>query len=943
MQNDNIKIPSVKESLSVHFKAIKNYIEYANNTTKATEKHRFSKTYDARLGINCLNNAISYINSKAKDWFKTKEEFMEFAKSYGFKTKRTEIAELEESIADEDYFKKVEEVMKTINLDLFDKIEEIISPEESVQFRKAVEGNGKFEFERSHVHLLNDKVNELKNNIPNNLSKEEKDDYIKALDNINAKVLKKVEDGFIEGSIEDEAKLIKTYAKYGDNPPIAGSNEKPTKDGLIKYADSLGFSEKEKEAFLKYEVGTFSSSFDFYEESPDKIEKHHKIFSTIFEKVPRMKLGDDVKNNIIGLSQLVNKSGIFKEYTSGETGSKEYGFLTFFNKQIEIYKLLNQDISKLSDEEKKKYSQEVIKKSNELNDIEAKYDEVLDYINKNFDMDKITISGNIYSGRPPAGLLEKWDNKNARAGVILNGLAQLYGACKNANMSIEEYLNDPEKGMRQSYENAASKIKNNYILPREGNSLGKRIARACVNSSELRYYIGAVIFSNSRGIEFLYHVDTDRENAAKNVLAEALIATECSEEQRGSKEYLRLDDNSLIAEPNYDNLMNVLLFGDDKENIFETCDNYYTKEFKKLPALTANDYMEKYKKMMENPSETFKKITEDIKDFIKEREIIRKENQERAKNGGKELSTVDDISAEHLVVASKFMLENMLTANKKTLKDIKDPIARKNIQAFLKNPAKALDKMFPNQLGMDKDDLQKFEEKIQVATNVRSQTLQNNFIDIMMKNGVPKEVINNQNDKAGMYKVLDDHPIGFFEGIFSTKATRNYRKLINALDGLYDPESSGFGKVDKVAKAAEAYLEHKYKGGKTIDDLKGEAKERAKFCENIIESYKKSFKLEADLFLNKNVTDNKKEKTINQEEKIVDKALDNPKEVNNNLENEKEVNVIVDKEPERKSVFGLEGDVDIENNKIKKTESTKTNTKVKVVEKEDVKDMNHLN
>ena len=872
MQNDNIKIPSVKESLSVHFKAIKDYIEYANKTTKATEKHRFSKTYDARLGINCLNNAINYINSKAKDWFKTKEEFMEFAKSYGFETTRTEIAKLEVNIAQEDYFKKVEEVMKTINLDLFDKIEESISPEESVQFRKAVEGNGKFEFERTHVHLLNDKVNELKNNMPNNLSKEEKDDYIKALDNINAKALKKVDVGFVERSIEDEAKLIKTYAKYGDNPPIAGSNEEPTKDGLIKYADSLGFSEKEKEAFLKYEVGTDSSAFDFYEEKPNKIEEHHKIFSTIFEKVPRMKLGDDVKNKIIGLSQLVNKSGIFKEYNSGETGSKEYGFLTFFNKQIEIYNLLNQDISKLSDEEKKKYSQEVIKKSNELNDIEAKYDEVLDYINKNFDMDKITINDNLYSGRPPAGLLEKWDYKNARAGVVLNGLAQLYGACKNANMSIEEYLNDPEKGMRQAYENAASKIKNNYILPREGNSLGKRIARACVNSSELRYYIGAVIFSNARGVEFLYHVDTDRENAAKNVLAEALIATGCTEEQRGAKDFLRLDDDALDSVPNYDNLMNVLMFGDDKENIFETCDNYYTKEFKQLPALTANDYMKKYRKMMENPAETFKKITEDIKDFIKEREIIRKENKERAENGGKELSTTDDISAQNLVVASKFMLENMLTANKKTLKDIKDPIARKNIQAFLKNPAKALDKMFPNQLGMDKDDLQKFEEKIQVATDLRSQTLQNNFIDIMMKNGVSKEVINNQDGKAGMYKVLDDHPIGFFEGIFSTKATRNYRKLINALDGLYNPKSSGFGKVDKVAKAAEAYLEHKYKGGKTLNDLEGEAKERAIFCENILKAYKKSYKYEVDFVLNDKNLNTVQEEKIN-DEKVIDNTV----------------------------------------------------------------------
>ena len=185
-----------------------------------------------------------------------------------------------------------------------------------------------------------------------------------------------------------------------------------------------------------------------------------------------------------------------------------------------------------------------------------------------------------------------------------------------------------------------------------------------------------------------------------------------------------------------------------------------------------------------------------------------------------------------------------------------------------------------------------------------------------------------------MYDVRNEHQIGFFEGFFNTKATKNYRNLVKAIDGFGDPNSKYYSKPEKVALAAKAYLDHKYKNGKTIDDLKGEAKERAKFCENLLASYKKSFIVEADLFLNKNVTDNKVEKTIHQEEKIVDKALDNKKEVNNNLENEKEVDVIVDKEPERESVFGLEGDVDIEKNKIKNTQSGKSITKAKVTEKE---------
>ena len=63
-----------------------------------------------------------------------------------------------------------------------------------------------------------------------------------------------------------------------------------------------------------------------------------------------------------------------------------------------------------------------------MNELEAKYDKLFEYIKNHFDMDKIITNQNIYSGRPTkgdvGGLLEKWDYKNARPGVIINGLAQ---------------------------------------------------------------------------------------------------------------------------------------------------------------------------------------------------------------------------------------------------------------------------------------------------------------------------------------------------------------------------------------------------------------------------------------------------------------------------------------------------------------------------------------
>ena len=202
---------------------------------------------------------------------------------------------------------------------------------------------------------------------------------------------------------------------------------------------------------------------------------------------------------------------------------------------------------------------------------------------------------------------------------------------------------------------------------------------------------------------------------------------------------------------------------------------------------------------------------------------------------------------------------------------------------------------------------------IKLRNEVSGGSLENNNSHVRLleekineiKESSPTKENNNIND------MIKNHEVGFFEGLFNTKATRNYRNLYKTIKNVFDPESKEYGKIDKVAEAAKAYLDYKYKGGKTIDNLSGEAKERAMFCENIVNVYKKSFLAESDIIKDNNVNDVKTEKINDNEEKV------------------KVANIT---EPERKSVVGLQDDVDIENNKIKKTENTKTNTKVKVNE-----------
>lgn len=889
---DKIENVSARRSLAIHHNAIKKYMDFASNA-KNDEERKLENSYDALLGLKCINNAISFIDERLDTWFDNKEEILNTAKTYGFEIDGNHIKKFESIIGNES--------LKNININFFNKIEEKLTIEQILEFRKEVKGNGALEFERNNVHVLDGKINKIKNNIPENLSQEEKEEYIKALDNINAKVIRKLDDDFVESTIDNDSRLRKIEAK----------------STLRKFVDSIDVSEKDKEVFVERDRKYTPGEINFRLEN----KEHHKVFADIYEKRPHIVIDEAVKNNIKGLVEVANETGLFNDSKAGEGGEKIYGFVPFFSLQYELNKLINKDTSSYTDEEKKKYREEVIKKSNEMNELEAKYDKVFDYIKKHFDMDKIITNQNIYSGRPTkgdvGGLLEKWDYKDARPGVILNGLTQFLASVKDAGVSVSEFMDDPEKAMRLCIENNIKEAEKPYILPKEGNSLGKRLARAASYDESSYAKISNANFGLTRATEFLFALDPNKDRTIRNMQSEALYTKGLQELIHPGSEFLVYDPSA--PKPRYDNLVNILMFGDEaKDNIFEPCPEFYNYEFKKTMDL---NLMNKYKEMKEDLGKAFENIATAVKDFISESAIINKEDVNE--------SYTENILPEHVAVAGKIALENMLKTNNMTLDDIKDPVVRDNIQAYLENPISALGNMFKDKLGLDDEAFEELEgQTLEAVAEQKLINFTNAFSDKMKE-------IDPSKDKITMFNVKEEHKIGFFEGFFNTKATKNYRNLINAIDGFADPESKYYGKPEKVALAAQAYLDHKYKNGKTIDDLKGEAKERAKFCENLIKTYKKSFPLEADLFLNKNVNDNKEEKTINQEEKIVDKALDNKKEVDNNLENEKEVKVIANnEEPKRESVFGLEGDVDIENNKNKKTQSTKTNTKVKVTEKE---------
>ena len=885
-------IQDAKDSLALHHNAVKEYLEFSRQAKNHEEK-RFDKTYDAYLGLNCINNAINFINKKSDEWFENKEDVLNIAKQNGFEIENGRIKKFDSGFKSKG--------LENINLEFFDKIEKIIKTDAAIELSNAIKGDGNL-FERTHVHVFDEKINEIKNSIPESFTKEEKEEYIKALDNINAKVFRKNDENFMEQVIDGDGQIIKMEAK----------------SGFSKFAESLNVSEEDKKVLVQRDKEKGEFLIDFRIDTQEQYE----TFANVDEKRPRIGASEETKDKIKKLSKVVDETGIFNLFGSGETGAKGYGFSTFFKKQEELNKLLKKDISAFTDEEKKEYSKELIKKSNELNELEEKYDKVLNYINDNFDFNNISINENVYSGRPfldvPVGILEKWDYKNARAGVILNGLAQVYGTAKEAGVSVDKVIDNPEKAMKLFMENRVKDVKKTVILPKEGNSLGKRLARATYyNRSDFQRLDSATMVL-ARTIEFMSQVDLDKNRAIQNLQLEAFVSKGLLELNKSSINYLNMDPASFSPVPNYNNLINILMFGDDaKENILETCEGFYNSNFKKV---FNPNYMDKYKQMIKNPGEVFNNITNMIKDYFKESEIIYKELDDLVKKSDN-IYYIKSILPEHIVVASKVMLENMLKANNMTIEDIKDPIARENIQNYLDNPTKVISNMLKDELGFDDKRCESFEDKIQNAINdyskSRANTLKNKYNDRMTQtdNNIKEKTI------TGMIK---NHKIGFFENLFNTKATKNYRNLVNAINGLSNKESEYYGKPEKVALAAQAYLDHKYQNGKTINNLSGEAKQRAIFCENLLKVYKNSFSAEVDF-------------NLNNEPSFKIENANNQKEVENNILNEK-ANVIAEQEPERESVLGLETDTNIEkgNKKVQKAKEERANEK----SNEKIQDMN---
>ena len=688
------------------------------------------------------------------------------------------------------------------------KVDELIERYEKYQLPKPIENHP---FKKITTSIVNE-LDELK------LNENQINDYTEALNYIN--------DQFI---------TLKNKFDVNDMVDLISLNrDKEAKSHIKTYANEIG-ADGEKLESMKDNWNSLNFN------SNDTSKK--MALSPFVQPENEPVYSEEFKNKVLELDKLITEKGLIPDGAVGETPYKDYGFIDYYTKAFEIKEsLLN--YSKLTDEnEKKDTLQEILTKTNELKDVKNKYNDVMDYIKQNFDLSKVGLNGNIYSGRIldtsnkleeyRPNLPKEWDFENAGYGIILNGFAQLKGAAKLAGVSIEEYMNNPNKALLQGAKNVVKDIDSKYILPTKDNdgndiSLGKRIAHIAVMDSDAYSRPLDVYSKSTRATEFLNNASEYDENTSKNIISTA-----------AANALISMYDHSSSAlfydkgRPDYESLQNLFLVGDDAENLMELSKNYFRDDATKPNLDEIYKLKMDVKKNVNAVNET-RRVMATLKDYLKERYkmYVDRRNDPEAK-----VALEDELEPAVLFVAAKNYMNDFIYNNNIDLLNY-DKKQRNEVMEFLNNPLQAFVNKYidePNLLRTDSEG-----KLIDTFDGINS-SFKREF-DRLHKKAGDKFVqsfddLNKQtkgrNAGKSISQILNDNKGGYFERKFDS-SSREYKALVSSIDAATDPGSPTYGDLNGVKLYAQKYVDHKLPEGANFDKLSENEKRRVEFCHTII-------------------------------------------------------------------------------------------------------------
>ena len=756
----------------------------------------FPKTYKAMENSEHINSFIALINKNKEKYFGSVDAYNNFLKENDNLFSKIDVNEIPHTYRSEHLYTGL------FNYEVF--------------------------FDNMEKAIGSDKVDSLCNDF-NTLLENKSDNIIKPLKPYTNDIKKE-----LDGLLKDDINL----EKYKEDLDFVSDHIIEKENTLLVdvIIDDINLG-RDKEALKSLEDYAIKNNlnpeeFKNYNTSNVKLDimpNSKKIVEDTKELGKNVKYPDELKNKLLKLDEKIKEIGVPSKYALGEEGDKFYGLCDYFEKAKEITALVGTYKNKTTPEEKINQIKEISLKKEELEVIEKKYDELFAYIKENFDLEKIGLPGNVYSGRKhdfypdhveafTPNLPKKWDEENAAIPVILNGFCQLKGAALNSNVSLLEYMNNPVDNFLKGATKVAEDIDKKFYLPRsEENTLGKRIAHTLITTENSHAALNGYIIS-ARGMEFLNNVDELNEETIPNYISSNIGVN-----------YYYLFDHSVRKmymnnnEPDYDSIKNLFAMGDKTDKLYEISENYYNTNVEKGSVLDYK-YFVTHDNNLRNPKEELDRVLNTLKDYtLERRRIIR--NPEAYVGEDEQLE--EKIEYTQVILGAKQYFNDYLVMNKKDIVNINKNDS-KAIMDFLKDPVTTFTKKFKNELDYSNEFINELKDEYKANNN---RFIENKGVDYNLEFSLHNT--EGQNRGKSITQIMHDNRGGFLERNFGW-SSKEYKALTAAVKAATDPDSPTRGDYGFAKISAIKYLEHKLPEGVNEDTLSANEKRRIQFCRSII-------------------------------------------------------------------------------------------------------------
>ena len=586
------------------------------------------------------------------------------------------------------------------------------------------------------------------------------------------------------------------------------------------------------------------------------ISNSSNIEKELFKPVLNMKqnFSDEFKNKIIDLDNYLKNKSVLKKTQAGESDFKEYGFLSYFDSVGKLNMLVDNQLKLNSEKDKIENLYKISNEASKLQKISKEYDEILDYIKQQFDINTVGLNGNIYSGRQTTfdgnlksfkpSLPEKWDNENAPYGVILNGYIQFKALVENAESTIEDMLNDPVGEFISGAKKYMDKVTDGLNIKANEAPLGKRIAYALFNTDKV--FLSTNNYMRSiRGLEFLYNQCEENEKNYDDITSISIAVT-----------YARnftIDGTELFGngiDVDMDSLKNLFAFGNEVDNLYTVSKNYPFSLDSKGVIAKAYDAQIKSKASLDPVSEC-RNVLEICKDYYNEQRILFTQPNKYSLG----------IAPGAILLAGKEYFKDYLIKNNINPLDIANDKERKEVLDFLNDPFVSFQNKYEenNNFFNAKEErgLKKFSDLEYSFKECSFNKYENNLN--YFNNKITENIKNTTNANKSINDIFEDNKGGYFERKFGT-TSKEYNAVREAVESALDEYSSSYGDFTMAKYFAQKYVDHKLPEGVNEDNLKPNEKRRVDFCRSIIKTCNEMEENNKQIEANKEIEAQRKQK-----------------------------------------------------------------------------------